>query len=206
MTGQLASYILIPIVGALIGWVTNYLAVKMIFHPRRPLRFLGLRIQGLVPRRQSDLAAKIGQTVESRLLTHEDIQEALRSPEVVAEIERAIEDQVEIFIRDKLGKNPMIAMFLQGGMARNVRGMLTDQMKAAVPGLIDRFFERAQPGLNLKSIVQHRIEEFDLATLESIIYSIASRELRVIVILGGVLGFVVGLGQVLILWLSLPGS
>ncbi len=204
MTGHLTAYILIPIISALIGWITNYVAVKMIFHPRRPVRFLGLKIQGLVPRRQSGLAAKIGQTVESKLLTHDDIQGALRSPEVVAEIETVIEDQVDIFIRDKLGSNPMIAMFLQGGMARNVRGMLVDQMKAAIPDITDRIFERAQPMLDLKSIVQRKIEEFDIATLESIIYSIANRELRMIVILGGVLGFVVGLGQVLILWFLLP--
>lgn len=205
MTAHLAVYILIPIVSALIGWITNYVAVKMIFHPRRPVRFLGLKIQGLVPRRHSDLAAKIGQTVESKLLTFDDIQDALRSPEVVAEIETVIEEQVDIFLR-KLGSNPMIAMFLQGGMARNVRGMLVDQMKTSIPGVTDRLFKRAQPKLDLKSIVQRKIEEFDIATLESIIYSIANRELRMIVILGGVLGFVVGLGQVLILWFLLPAS
>ncbi|MCL6583108.1 MAG: DUF445 family protein [bacterium] len=53
----------IPFISALIGWFTNYLAVRMIFHPYQPLGLGPLKIQGLVPKRREELAISIGKTV-----------------------------------------------------------------------------------------------------------------------------------------------
>jgi uncharacterized membrane protein YheB (UPF0754 family) len=52
-----------PFVGALIGWLTNYLAIKMLFRPRQPRFIFGLLCR-VIPRRQRDLALKIGEVVE----------------------------------------------------------------------------------------------------------------------------------------------
>ena len=55
--------LLLPIIAALIGWFTNYLAVKMLFHPRLPLKIFGFSIQGVFPKRQKQLADKLGTLV-----------------------------------------------------------------------------------------------------------------------------------------------
>jgi uncharacterized membrane protein YheB (UPF0754 family) len=52
----LTTWIAVPAIGGVIGWITNWIAVKMIFRPLRPIRLLGFRLHGLVPRRQADLA------------------------------------------------------------------------------------------------------------------------------------------------------
>lgn len=196
------TYVLIPIVCALIGWMTNAIAVRMIFRPRKPVSLLGFKIQGLIPRRQSDLARSIGETIESKLLTHEDIQAALSSPDVQADLEKVIREQVEKFLDEKLGSNPLLAGFLQGEMAENIKNMLSQQLKAGLLGFMDGMLETIESRLDLKSIVQQRIESFDMATLEAIILSIARRELKTIEVFGGVLGFLVGVGQVAILVLA----
>ena len=196
------TYVLIPIVCALIGWMTNAIAVRMIFRPRKPVSLLGFKIQGLIPRRQSDLARSIGETIESKLLTHEDIQAALSSPDVQADLEKVIREQVEKFLDEKLGSNPLLAGFLQGEMAENIKNMLSPQLKAGLLGFMDGMLETIESRLDLKSIVQQRIESFDMATLEAIILSIARRELKTIEVFGGVLGFLVGVGQVAILVLA----
>ena len=112
---ELVVYSLIPVVCALIGWLTNFIAVKMIFRPRKPVLVLGLKIQGLMPRRQSEMARQIGETVETKLLTHADILEALKRPEAQSEMESLLTQQVDSFFTEKLGNNPMVAMFLRGG-------------------------------------------------------------------------------------------
>ena len=196
------TYVLIPIVCALIGWMTNAIAVRMIFRPRKPVSLLGFKIQGLIPRRQSDLARSIGETIESKLLTHEDIQAALSSPDVQADLEKVIREQVEKFLDEKLGSNPLLAGFLQGEMAEIIKNMLSQQLKAGLLGFMDGMLETIESRLDLKSIVQQRIESFDMATLEAIILSIARRELKTIEVFGGVLGFLVGVGQVAILVLA----
>lgn len=199
-------HVLLPIIGALIGWLTNRLAVKMLFRPHRPRRILGLRIQGLVPRRQAELARRIAETVESRLLGHRDIEEGLRHPRVRAEIERSIDVEVERFFTEKLGTNPVATMILQGDVAATIKKNIAEQLKKAFPALLDHLIEQLQDQIDLKAIVQRKVDAFDLGTLEGIVYTIASRELKLIEILGGVLGFVVGLGQVGLLLLSGSGG
>ena len=199
---DIVVYSLIPIVCALIGWLTNFIAVRMLFRPRQPLNVLGLKIQGLMPRRQKDLARQIGETVETKLLTHADILGALKGPEAQAEIEALITEQVDTFFTQTLGNNPMVAMFLSGDMGQKVKRALVDQFKGTLPKFLDRMMDRAEETIDLKAIVQKRIEDFDISTLESIVYGIARKELKVIEILGGVLGFLVGLAQTGMLILS----
>ena len=55
--------VLLPLIAAFTGWVTNLVAIRMLFHPRHEWRILGLRIQGILPKRQPDLARKVGQVV-----------------------------------------------------------------------------------------------------------------------------------------------
>ena len=50
-------YIILPLTGAVIGWLTNFLAIKFLFYPRKPI----LGIQGLIPKRKEKLAEKISE-------------------------------------------------------------------------------------------------------------------------------------------------
>ena len=61
--------ILIPIISALIGWFTNYLAIKSLFRPYKPVRFLGITFQGVLSKRREKLAKKIAKTVSSYLFS-----------------------------------------------------------------------------------------------------------------------------------------
>ena len=202
MSAMTLNYILMPIVAALIGWITNYLAVKMIFRPHRPVRILGITLQGLVPRRQKELALSIGETVERDLISGKDVTKLLQSPDMQRQIEQLVESQVELFIRDKLSAVPMVAMFLQGEIANQVKRLLVDQFKGSVPHLLEGMMEKIESGMDFQEIVRQKVEAFDLSKLESIIYRISARELKTIEYLGGVLGFLVGLGQVALMMLT----
>lgn len=196
LNSELLYCISLPIVAALIGWVTNYIAVKMLFRPQRPVRILGLTFQGLVPQRQRQLAVKIAETIEQNLISHKDVQQALQSPETAKQIEQLIEQQIDLFLRDKLSMIPMIQAFLQGELANQIKGLLASQFKSSIPGLLDGLMDKVESQLNFREIVRQKVESFDLGRLEEIIYEISARELKTIELLGGVLGFVVGLAQV----------
>ncbi len=77
-------HILLPIaIGALIGYCTNYIAIKMLFHPRKELRIGGRKLPftpGVIPKNQSRSAAAAGAAVGGSLLTGEDLSAVLKSP------------------------------------------------------------------------------------------------------------------------------
>ena len=198
------TYVLwcIPPISALIGWITNYIAVKMIFRPRKPIRFLGITILGLIPKRKSDLARKIGETVENELISHKDIHRVVNTPEFHEEILVSISKVIDSFIEKKLGANPLVAMMLSGEMAIQIKESLKQELRDFLPEFMENMFGKIETKLNFKEIVQDKIESFDLMKLEKIIYNIAAKELRAIEVFGGVLGFVVGLVQIAIILLG----
>ncbi|GHV71264.1 UPF0754 membrane protein [Spirochaetia bacterium] len=74
-----------PVVGALIGYVTNAVAIKMLFRPLKEVRVLGIRLPftpGILPRQRHKLADSIGGMVERELLTAEVLSARLKRPEV----------------------------------------------------------------------------------------------------------------------------
>ena len=78
-----------PLVGAAIGYCTNYIAVKMLFRPRRAVKVGRWRLPltpGIIPKRKPQLAHAIGQAVGERLFTAGDVKEALLSDEVKASV------------------------------------------------------------------------------------------------------------------------
>jgi uncharacterized membrane protein YheB (UPF0754 family) len=197
------SLVSIPLIAALIGWITNYIAVKMIFRPRRPVNILGIPVHGLIPRRQKELAMSIAETVERDLVSHKDVQEVLKSPAVEKKISEFIEKEIDTLM-NQIGKtNPMVAMVLQGDFGGQIKKMLGDQMQSVVPGFLEQIVVSVEEHLDFKTVVRNKVENLDLGSLEDLVYRISAKELKTIEYLGGVLGFLVGLVQVA---LAMAGS
>ncbi len=195
---QIILYCLIPVISAFIGWITNYFAVKMIFRPRREINILGLHIIGLIPKRKMDLAAKIAQTVETELISHRDIRAIIQTEEFHLQIGSVIKKKIDSLIQSRLASNPLISMFITPEIIAKLSDTLMDELNREIPGVIDTLFQNVESRINFQNIIKKKIEGFDLIKLESIIYSIASKELKAIEIFGGVLGFLVGLVQLII--------
>ena len=86
-------WILPPLVGAFIGYVTNLVAIKMLFRPLREIRVFGIRLPftpGILPRERRKLAESIGDMVERELLTAGVLRERLAKTEVRANIGTAV--------------------------------------------------------------------------------------------------------------------
>ncbi|NHM26097.1 DUF445 family protein [Desulfofundulus sp. TPOSR] len=190
--------VLLPVVGALIGWLTNWLAVRLIFRPYKPVRVLGYTIQGVVPKRRGELARVIGKVIEEQLLPKERLLNYLRSEQLNEDLISSVNTAVRVRVMDRLPG------FLPLSLRRIISDALAEQIRRELPplveGLIDRFGEKLKVDFCLSEVVEDQVNSFSLEQLEKIITSVASRELKHIEILGGFLGFMIGLLQVGIFW------
>ncbi|UXU65074.1 DUF445 family protein [Staphylococcus agnetis] len=97
--------VFMTIIGAIIGGVTNMIAIKMLFHPFKPYYIFGKRIPftpGLVPKRREEIATKIGDVVETHLLTEALIREKLSSQTMKDTIQEAVQQQVNALQDDDI--------------------------------------------------------------------------------------------------------
>lgn len=77
------------VIGAIIGYITNWLAIKMLFRPYKELRILGMKIPftpGLIPKERYRISKSVGETVGTHLLSNETIVEALTDPKIKEQI------------------------------------------------------------------------------------------------------------------------
>ena len=196
------TWCLLPVIAAVIGWATNYLAVRMLFHPREEKRILGLQIQGVFPKRQQALAKKLGQLVARELFSMEDVRRHLEGDEFVAHVTRVIEAKVDEFLQNNLMEAiPMAAMFLGSDMVDKIKHSLVECLARAVPELGELFIGHLEKNMDVEAVVREKVAAFSSDKLEEMLLGIMQREFRFIEGVGAVLGFVIGLVQLGILWL-----
>lgn len=288
-------HIILPIaLCAAIGYGTNYIAIKMLFRPRKEIRIGSCRVPftpGVIPRNKPRIAAAVGKAVSENLLTREDmtdrltqagfkekltdsIQDALTEQtaplsallpcqeegELTQEISQVIGGKIleglkkvdmnalvtevaQTSFGDLLG-NPMIAMFLGGGMLDNIcqklsagvsgyleeKGpeIVTPMVKEELDGMLDKpirenlddlgipeevlrnlletvvghvlenNIQSVLGSLDVKAVVEDKINDMDVRELEDLVLSVMKNELQAIVNLGAVIGAVIGVVNIFI--------
>jgi uncharacterized membrane protein YheB (UPF0754 family) len=188
---------LLPLVAALIGWFTNYIAVKMLFHPKNPKGFLFVKIQGVFPKRQKALAQKLGDLVAEELFSVSDVASKIKEFATSEEAMNEVGERIEKTIRNKLVKTfPMLAMFLSDEMVEKVTKLfqceLQDFLAESAAGLGNKLEEN----LDIKEMVKEKVNGFSSEKLESLLNQLMKKEFKFIEIIGAFIGFVIGCLQV----------
>ncbi len=191
--------VVIPVISGFIGWITNWVAIKMLFHPVKPVRFLGITIQGIFPKRQQQFAEKLGRLVSNELLSFGDIEEKITHPDNLKKILPHVEQHIDGFLRDKLKEVfPVISMFIGDKTIGQLKTVFMNELEEIFPALMKNYMNNLKHDLDLERIVIDKVASFSTDKLESILYQIMSKEFRFVEIIGGVLGFLIGLFQVLL--------
>lgn len=191
--------ILIPLVSAFIGWLTNWIAVKMLFHPKKPIRILFFVIQGIFYVRQKEIAHKLGTTIEKKLLSHQDIQNVMETEGFTDDLLPIIRQYIDDFVSNRLVTiHPMMAM-LPPDMVGLVREKLMEEIENMLPDLLKQARTSLESKMNIQETIRQKIESFDVSELEDILFSILKSEFKMIEYVGGVLGFFIGISQLLII-------
>ena len=192
-------YYVFPLIGAVTGWVTNWIAVKMLFHPKEPKNFLLFKVQGVFPKRQKVLAEKLGNIVASELFSIDDVIEKMKSSDN-KDVFGFLEQKIDDFINVKLSSSmPMLAMFLNDDLKNKIKTTLLEEISEVIPGVMDSYAEKLKSEIDVKAIVYDKVVSFSSDKLEGILYAIMKKEFKFIELLGGVLGFIIGLIQLIIL-------
>jgi uncharacterized membrane protein YheB (UPF0754 family) len=195
--------LLIPVISAFIGWFTNWIAIKMLFHPKEPKKILGLTFHGIFPKRQQQFAEKLGKLVSTELLSFEDIEKKITQKENTDKILPQIEAHIDDFLRHRLSSTfPMLSMFIGDKTITQMKGAFMAELETIFPSVLKNYMGNLQKDLDLEQIVTSKVQGFSSDKLESILNDIMKKEFKFVEIIGGVLGFIIGLLQVVITLLT----
>lgn len=192
----------VPIVSALIGWATNRVAIQMLFRPRRPVRLMGATWQGLIPRRQVDIAEKAADIVKDELLTEHVLQQEVRKMKPDPYVDQYALHLVWDRLGPKLRGIPILGRAITDRVLVQINVMVAEELRREAREFLERVAVDAEQHIDVRRLVEDRIKAFPVEELERLVYRLAGREFRQIELMGGVLGFVIGLFQVLLFILT----
>ena len=184
---------LLPFIAALIGWMTNYIAVKMLFHPKESKNFLGITFHGVFPKRQNALAEKLGQLVADELFSISDVSAKIKEFATSDEAMNEVGKRIEMTIRNKLVQAfPMLAMFLSDEMVEKVTGLFKNELKDFLSATSQGMGEKLEENLNVQEMVKERVNAFSSEKLEELLNQLMKKEFKFIELVGAILGFFIG--------------
>lgn len=197
MSKILIQFIMMISVGALIGWFTNYLAIKLLFRPYKEMNFLFFKIQGLIPKRKNEIIENIADVVEQELISMTDIVNKFKNSEIDEEILNNLLDKIvgEKLKNSILEKNPLLKMFVNDSLMDKIKEYVKKSILENKEEIVEEIVKIVENKINFKEIMLEKMENFSLKEIEDIILRVSKEELKHIEIIGGILGAVIAIFQ-----------
>jgi len=190
--------VMILISGA-IGWITNWVAIKMLFRPHREINFGLFKIQGLIPKRKAEIGTGIANIIQNELISVKDVISNIDREEFSKRLNKLIDDVLDKNLKKKVKeKFPLLQMFFTDKVAKDIGNTIKDIVMENQEKIFEIFSNYAEENIDFEIIISDKISNFSLDKLEEIITLLAKRELKHIEVIGAILGMVIGAVQYLI--------
>ncbi len=191
---------LLAVVGGVIGWVTNILAIKLMFRPINPIKIplINLEIVGLIPKRKNEIAQNIGEVVAKELLSIDDIIKNAITEEDKVIFSQLVKNKIRNLVAGKMDFVPAPFRIMVQGPINNI---IEEEVDEALKEMESEAVNHIKDKVDIKEMVEEKINELDLQELERIIINVAKKELKHIEVLGFILGAAIGIVQGLVVML-----
>lgn len=191
--------LLIVGIGAGIGWVTNYVAIKMLFRPYKEINLGLFKIQGLLPKRKHEIGESIAEVIQTELVSLQEILKSLDGEKLEKEMSVVIDKILEEKLQSEITRNfPMLAMFLSSEMLEKIKSVIKNSILENKDNIVGMFSNYLKENVDFKGIIVKNVDAFSLEKLEEVTYTLAEREFKHIEVIGAILGAIIGFVQVII--------
>jgi uncharacterized membrane protein YheB (UPF0754 family) len=186
----------LPFAGFVVGYATNWLALKMIFLPREPKKFGPFTIHGLFHKRQKEVSAEFSKLTAGKVLNADNITKTVTQGPSAEKIRTIVENRVNELI-DKYLAHPMAAMLVPEADRPALREELLGRIQDELPkpgGLLHTFADKA---VDIGDEIQTRMEKLPPDEFEGVLRPAFQQDEWKLILAGAVLGVIAGALQVL---------
>lgn len=175
--------IIYPLLGALIGYSTNWIAITLLFKPKNKI----FGIQGLLQKRKRLIAEKAAELIREYLLNTNELKKVLDKTKVKESIFKLVDRSIRVV------PGPIKKL-----ISKTLREIVYKFFFDKEGYIKDEILELALSDADLENIVIEKIMNYDITELEKIIKQASSVEINFILFSGAVLGMIIGLIQAFI--------
>ena len=187
------QFLVMILISGTIGWITNWVAIKMLFRPHKEINFGLFKIQGLIPKRRAEIGTGIANIIQNELISVKDVISNIDRVEFSKRLNDLIDDVLDKNLKKKVKeKFPLLQMFFSDKVAKDVGNTIKDIVMENQEKIFEIFSNYAEENIDFEVIISDKISNFSLDKLEEIITLLAKKELKHIEVIGAVLGVLIG--------------
>jgi len=173
-----SKFVIYPILGAFLGYITNWIAITLLFRPKKKI----LGIQGILEKRKPYIAKKVALVIREYLLNTEELKKLVDKERVKTSIEKLVDKS--------LNKLPSFGRRILSKTLREITYFYFFDKDGLIK---DEFIELALNDSELEKIIEDKIMNYQLEEIENIIKKASGPEISFIMLSGAILGFFIGL-------------
>ncbi|MBC7174299.1 MAG: hypothetical protein H5U40_17775 [Polyangiaceae bacterium] len=185
---------ILPFFGFLVGYATNWVALKLVFEPKQPTKYGPFVFHGLFHKRQQEVASRFASITSSRVLNADNMTATITTGPSGERVQSIIACHVGELV-DRYAEHPMASMVLQPGQSVTLRAELIERVVADIPkpgGLLHVFTARA---VDIRKTLEERMQKLDAEAFEGVLRPAFQQDEWKLILAGAVLGLAAGLAQ-----------
>jgi len=180
------------------GWLTTWLLIKLLFHPRKQVNVFGLGLQGILPKNQQAIAERLGSLVSNEF-SFSALEEKVTDPRNFEKLKPEIEKHIDIFLRERLKDSfPMLSKFIGDKTINQLKGAFLMELETLFPILMKNYIGNLEQEIDLKKTVTQKVAGFSMEKLEDMLGEFTKKQFLYLQLISALIGLVIGLLYVVI--------
>ncbi len=186
----------LPIQGIIVGYVTNYLALKMIFRPQEEKQIFGIKYQGLFHRRQDAVSKEYSRLVAERILTPRKIMAEILYGRAANDVYNVIRKAVAFGVEASANlARPFLSFTMGTDKYEQIKTYIVAKLTDLAPKSSKQLEEYMYTAMDLEETMYTRMRALTPQEFETILRSAFQEDELLLILVGAFLGAMVGLAQ-----------
>jgi uncharacterized membrane protein YheB (UPF0754 family) len=191
----------LPVSGFIVGWITNWLALKLIFRPLKPVKFGPFIFHGIFLKRQKEVSETFARVICVEILHTKAMWDAILNGPLNKNFYAMLRGHTIVFTEKLIGSLKPIAVAAMGSstfsmMKEDIASMVTDQL----PSIIDHSYGYTAEALDLENTIKEKMIALSSSEFEGVLHPAFEEDEMLLIMVGGILGLLVGVMQIFIIF------
>ena len=196
---QYGAWWQLPLGGLVVGYLTNVLALRLIFSPVHPIRIFGITIQGLFIKRQEEVSRGYSNLIADNIMTMDNVFTEMFNGEGADKLVRIIERHAQEGIDKTAGFNSTLIRFTSGTDSYDeIKKVAIQEFIEAAPNQIKFVFDYAKQSLDIEETLHTRMSSLPPDEFVNFLRPVFQEDEWKLILVGAILGMVAGFLQLLI--------
>jgi uncharacterized membrane protein YheB (UPF0754 family) len=192
--------IVLPAFGLFVGYSTDWIALRMLFRPLYPKKILGVTFHGLFLKRQAEVTEDYSRILAEEILTPRNVFDALLQGPYSDTLFQMVQKHVKQVVDEQSGRaRPLVVLAVGSRQYEDLKKRLAERLMDELPTTMEHAMAYTEEAIGLREMVKEKMGKMTSAQFEGLLRPAFQADEWILVTVGAVLGFLVGLSQDLVL-------